>query len=142
MEMNNINLGRVLLGGLLAGLVLNVGEFLLNDVVLGTQMREFFARYGISEPGGSFLVAAVTLTFAIGILLVFLYALIRPRLGPGVKTAITAGLIMWFGIYVYTGVVNGLLFGIPINAMLIGLIWGLLEYLVAAIAGAWVYKEA
>ena len=142
MEMNNINLGRVLLGGLLAGLVLNVGEFLLNDVVLGPQMREFLARYGIPEPGGSFLVAAVTLTFAIGIVLVFLYTLIRPRLGPGVKTAIIAGLIMWFGIYVYTGVVNGLLFGIPINAMLIALIWGLLEYLVAAIAGAWVYTEA
>ncbi|MDQ3473198.1 MAG: hypothetical protein M3447_05620 [Acidobacteriota bacterium] len=140
--MKNINLGRVLLGGLLAGLVLNVGEFLLNDVVLGTQMREFFARYGIAEPGGSFMFAAVTLTFAIGVVLVFLYALIRPRLGPGVKTAIIAGLIMWFGIYFYTGVVNGLLFGIPINAMMIGLFWGLLEYLLAAIAGAWIYKEA
>lgn len=140
--MNNINLGRVLLGGLLAGLVLNVGEFLLNDVVLGTQMREFFARYGIPDPGGSFMMAAVTLTFAIGIVLVFLYALIRPRLGPGVKTAIIAGLILWFGVYVYPGVVNGLLFGIPINVMLIGLIWGLLEYLAAAVAGAWVYKEA
>lgn len=140
--MNNINLGRVLLGGLLAGLVLNVGEFLLNDVVLGPQMREFFARYGIPEPGGSFLAAAVTLTFVIGIVLVFLYALIRPRLGPGLKTAIIAGLIMWFGIYVYTGVINGLLFGAPVNVMLIGLIWGLLEYLLAAIAGAWVYKEA
>jgi hypothetical protein len=142
MEMNNINLGRVLLGGLLAGLVLNVGEFLLNDVVLGPQMREFFARYGIPEPGGSFLAAAVILTFAIGIVLVFLYALIRPRLGPGLKTGIIAGLIMWFGIYVYTGVINGLLFGAPVNVMLIGLIWGLLEYLLAAIAGAWVYKEA
>lgn len=140
--MNNINLGRVLVGGLLAGLVLNVGEFLLNDVVLGAQMREFYARYGIPEPGGSFLIAAVTLTFAVGILLVFLYALIRSRLGPGVKTAIIAGLILWFAVYVYSGVLNGLLFGIPANAMLIALIWGLLEYVAAAIAGAWVYKEA
>ena len=140
--MNNINLGRVLLGGLLAGLVLNVGEVLLNDVVLGTQMREFYARYAIPEPGGSFLIAAVTLTFAIGIVLVFLYALIRSRLGPGVKTAIVAGLILWFGVYVYSGIVNGLLFGIPVKAMLIVIIWGLLEYLVAAIAGGWVYKEA
>ena len=142
MELNNINLGRVLLGGLLAGLVLNVGEVLLIDLVLGTQMREFYARYGIPEPGGSFLIAAVTLTFAVGILLVFLYALIRSRLGPGVKTAIIAGLILWFAVYVYSGVLNGLLFGIPANAMLIALIWGLLEYVAAAIAGAWVYKEA
>ena len=65
--MNNINLGRVLLGGLLAGLVLNVGEVLFNDVVLGTQMRDFFARYGMPEPGGAFLIAAVTLTFAVAV---------------------------------------------------------------------------
>lgn len=140
--MKNINLGRVLIGGLLAGLILNVGEFLLNDVILGTQMREFFARYRIPEPGGSFLITAVTLTFVMGIVLVFLYALIRTRLGPGPKTAIVAGLIMWFGIYVYTGAINGLLFGVPINVMLIAFVWGLIEYVIGAIAGAWAYKEA
>ena len=91
--MNNINLGRVLLGGLLAGLVLNVGEVLFNDVVLGAEMREFFARYRIPEPGGSFLIAAVTLTFALGILLVFLYALIRSRLGPGGSTQHNGSLV-------------------------------------------------
>lgn len=139
--MNTINWGKVLLGGLLAGLIINVGEFLLNDVILGAQMKQFFARYGIPEPGGTFLIVAVGLSFVIGILLVFLYALIRPRLGPGVKTAIVAGLIMWFGIYVYTGAINGLLFGIPINVMLIVFVWGLIEYALSAIAGAWVYKE-
>ena len=140
--MNNINLGRVLVGGLLAGLVLNVGEFLLNDVVLGAQMREFYARYGIPDPGGSFLVAAVTLTFAVGILLVFLYALIRSRLGPGMKTALVAGLILWFAVYIYSGVVNALMFGLPIKVMALGIVWGLLEYLVAAMAGGWFYKES
>lgn len=140
--MNNINFGRVLIGGLLAGLVLNIGEFLLNDVILGKQMREFFARYGIPEPGSSFLILAVSLTFAIGIVLVFVYALIRSRLGPGPKTAIVAGLIMWFGIYVYTGAINGFLFAIPLNVMLIAFVWGLIEYVVGAIAGAWAYKES
>jgi hypothetical protein len=140
--MNTINWGKVLLGGLLAGLIINVGEFLLNDVILGAQMKQFFARYEIPEPGGTFLIVAVGLSFVIGILLVFLYALIRPRLGPGVKTAIVAGLILWFGIYVYTGAINGLLFGIPINVMLIAFVWGLIEYVLSAIAGAWVYKEA
>ena len=140
--MNNINFGRVLIGGLLAGLVLNVGEFLLNDVILGKQMKEFFARFGMPEPGGSFIALAVALTFVAGIVLIFLYALIRSRLGPGPKTAIVAGLIMWFGIYLYVGVINGYLFGIPPNVMLIALAWGLIEYVVGAIAGAWAYKEA
>ncbi len=140
--MKNINLGKVLIGGLLAGLILNIGEFLLNDVILGTQMREFFARYRIPEPGGSFMIVAVTLTFVMGIVLVFLYALIRPRLGPGVKTAVVAGLIMWFGIYIYTGAINGILFGVPLNVMLIAFVWGAIVYVIGAIAGAWVYKEA
>ena len=140
--MKNINLGKVLIGGLLAGLILNVGEFLLNDVILGAQMREFFSRYRIPEPGTSFMIVALSLTFAVGIVTVFLYALIRPRLGPGAKTAMVAGLIRWFGIYVYTGAINGILFGIPANVMLIAFVWGLIVYVMAAIAGAWAYKEA
>ena len=40
--MKNINLGKVLIGGLLAGLILNVGEFLLNDVILGAHRQAPF----------------------------------------------------------------------------------------------------
>lgn len=140
--MNNINLGKVLLGGLLAGLVLNVGEVLLNDLILAKQMQDFFVRTGITPPGTAFLVAAVSLTFVMGIVLVFVYALIRPRLGPGVKTAIVAGLVMWFSVYLYSGVVNGLALGASSNMILIVVVWGFFQYLLASIAGAWVYKEA
>jgi hypothetical protein len=139
--MNNINFGRVLLGGLLAGLVLNIGEFLLNDVVLAKQMQEAFERFNVAPPGGAFIAVAVVMTFILGIVLVLLYALIRPRLGPGVKTAIIAGLLMWFGIYVYTGILNGLLFAVPLNTLIIAIVWGVVEYLLGAIAGAWAYQE-
>ena len=33
--MGKINMTRVILGGLLAGLVINIGEFILNDTILG-----------------------------------------------------------------------------------------------------------
>jgi hypothetical protein len=138
----NINWGRVVAGGLLAGVVLNLGEFLLNDVVLGKQMQEIFARLGIAPPGSSFLVAAVSLTFVEGIALVLLYALIRSRLGPGAKTAVVAGLLMWFAIYVYGGIVNGMMLGIPFGWIFTAIAWGFIEYIVAAIAGAWAYREA
>lgn len=140
--MSKINLGRVVLGGLLAGLVLNIGEFLLNDVVLGASMKAEFERMRIPDPGPSFMIVAVLMTFLLGILMVWLYALIRSRLNPGPMTAVIAGVIMWLCIYVYTGVINGLLFGFTINFILIGIIWGLVEYVIAAVAGAWVYKEA
>lgn len=38
--MGKINIGRVLLGGLAAGLVMNIGEFLLNAVVLAKDLEE------------------------------------------------------------------------------------------------------
>lgn len=140
--MSNINLGRVVLGGLVAGLVLNIGEVLLNDVVVGSQMRDFMTRHNFAEPAGSFIAIAVGLTFVMGIVLVLGYAMIRPRLGPGVKTAIIAGLFAWFGVYFYSGIVYGVLLGIPMGAIVISTVWGLVEYALAAIAGAWLYKEA
>ena len=140
--MNKIHLARVIVGGLVSGVVLNIGEFLLNDVVLGPQMREFFGRFGLPEPGNRFLVVAVLLTFILGIVIVWMYAAMRPRLGPGPKTAICAGLLAWFGIYLYSGVINGMVLQIPTNVLLIALVWGAVQYAVAAIAGAWLYKEA
>lgn len=140
--MNKINVGRVLLGGLVAGLVLNIGEFALNDMVLGAQMKAFFASHNFRDPGGSFVATAVGMTFVLGIVIVWLYALIRPRCGAGPKTAIVAALISWFGIYLYSGIINGLLFGIPLNTMLIVLVWGLVEYILGAIVGSALYKEA
>ena len=140
--MNKINVGRVLLGGLVAGLVLNVGEFLLNGVVLAKQMEEDFRRLNVPLPGGSFMVTAVVMTFILGIVIVLMYAMIRPRFGAGVKTAIIAGLTAWFFACVYTGVIYGVLGFTSFNLVLIGIVWGLFEYAIGAVAGAWLYKEA
>jgi len=140
--MNKINFPRVLLGGLLAGLVMNVGEVLLNDVVVGAEMKTIFARLNVPEPGNSFIAIAVGSTLIMGIVLIWLYAAIRPRLGPGPKTAICAASIGWLFACVYCGTINGLLLQIPTRLLVIGIVWGFFEYILAAIAGAWVYKEA
>ena len=140
--MNKINLGRVLLGGLVAGLVLNVGEWLLNGKVLATEMGEFFKRCGFPQPGNKFLVIAVVITFVLGIVLVLGYAAIRPRFGPGPKTAIIAGLFAWFGVVVYQNVIGAGLGMEPTNLVAIVVGWELVEYLLAALVGAWLYKEA
>jgi hypothetical protein len=139
--MGNINMGRVILGGLVAGLVLNIGEFLLNGIVLADQMKTFMTQHNFTEPK-YFIPIAVGLTFVLGIVLVLGYACIRPRLGPGIKTAIMAGLFAWFGIYFYSGIINAVLAGIPMGTMMMVLIWGLVEFSLGAIVGAWLYKEA
>ncbi|HEV2904601.1 MAG TPA: hypothetical protein VGW32_06115 [Pyrinomonadaceae bacterium] len=138
----NINIGRVLLGGLVTGIILNAGEVVLNDIILGAQTKAFFAEHNFREPGPSFLIAAVGGTLALGIVIVFGYAAIRPRFGAGPKTAIIAALFAWFGIYLYTGILHGLMFGMPVNSMLITIGWGLVVYVLATLAGAALYKES
>ncbi len=141
--MNRINLQRAILGGLVAGVVLNIGESLLNAVVLAPQMREYMVRHNLpADPGTNFLIVAVLLTFVLGIVIVWIYAAMRPRLGPGPKTAICAGLLAWFCVYLYSGIINAMILQVPTNSIILALVWGAVEYSVAAIAGAWLYKEA
>jgi hypothetical protein len=140
--MGKINFGRVLLGGLVAGVILNIGEWVLNGMILHKEMDDFFKRCGFPQPGTNFLVIALAITFVLGIVIVLGYAAIRPRFGAGPKTAIIAALFAWFGTYLYQNVI-GLGLGImPAKAVVIAVTWGLVEYILAALAGAALYKEA
>jgi len=137
-----INLGRVLLGGLVAGIVLNIGEYILNDKVFGAQMKEYFAKHNFPTPGGNAIAVAVVMTLILGIVIVAGYAAIRPRFGAGPKTAIVAALFAWFGVYVYPNILGAAFGFVPTNILAIALVWGLVEYTIAALIGAWLYREA
>jgi hypothetical protein len=140
--MGKINFGRVLIGGLVAGLILNIGEWLLNGMVLAKEMKDFFQKCGFPEPGTNFLIIAVTITFVLGIVLVLGYAAMRPRFGAGPKTAIITALIAWFGIYLYQNLIGFGLGIVPPKVLVIALAWGLVEYILAALVGGALYKEA
>jgi hypothetical protein len=140
--MGNINFGRVLLGGLVAGVILNIGEWVLNGMVLHKEMEDFFKRCGFPQPGSKFLVIAVVITFVLGIVIVLGYAAIRPRFGAGPKTAIIAGLFAWFGVVFYGNIIATALGMVPTNVLVIVLGWEIVEYLLAALVGAALYKEA
>jgi hypothetical protein len=140
--MSKINFGRVLLGGIVAGIVLNIGEFVLNGIILGPHIEADMKRMGLTPPGNGFAALAVTLTFIFGILAVLLYALIRARLGPGPKTALIIALILWFCLYAYSGTINMLLINVPPKLILMILGWGLIEYPAGILSGAALYKES
>jgi hypothetical protein len=141
--MKNINVSRVLLGGFIAGVVLNIGEFLLNGIVLADDMKKDFERLNLPpEPGGDFIAKAVVATFILGIVIILLYAAIRAHFGPGVKTAIYAGLFAWFFVCLYAGVIYSGLGLVTMKLFWIALVWGLVEFALSAVAGAWLYKDA
>ena len=139
--MGKINWGRVVAGGLLAGVVLNVFDFVIHGVLLADQWNAALAALGKGEMSGSATVWYVVFDFLLGIATVWLYAAIRPRHGPGPKTAACAGLFVWF--------IVGFLFNLaqmpsglyPGNLLLISAVVSLVYVPLAAVAGAWAYKE-
>lgn len=137
----NINIGRWLLGGLVAGVILNLGEWLLNGMVLANQMTEYATRHNFPQPAGAAIGVAMAMTFVLGFVMILGYAAIRPRFGPGVKTAVIAALFAWFGVVVYPNVIGAAFGFIPTNVLLLVMGWAIVEYIIAAIAGAWLYKE-
>ncbi|HSL22373.1 MAG TPA: hypothetical protein VK886_12625 [Vicinamibacterales bacterium] len=139
--MGRIDMKRVVLGGLLAGLIINIGEFVLNMMVFEEQMTALMARLNLPPVGGNAIAVFVVLGFVLGIASVWLYAAIRPRFGAGPRTALTAAVAAWLLAYLYPtvgAVVMGLF---PAQMSAIALIWGLVEVVVATVAGAYVYQE-
>jgi hypothetical protein len=138
--MKGINLGRVILGGLVAGVLINISEFVLNTIVLKSEMEAGMKALGKTVPqSGGTIVVWTILGFAMGIASVWLYAAIRPRYGAGAGTAARAGVAVWFlGSLVCTVIMVNLgLF--PFNVLPV--VWELVQAIIATIVGAWLYKE-
>ena len=72
--MDGINMGGVVKGGLLAGLIINVGEFILNVPLIGAEFDAVVTSMNREPPGQSAIMIFVLMGFALGILAVWLYA--------------------------------------------------------------------
>jgi hypothetical protein len=139
--MSGMNTTRVLIGGLVTGLVINIGETLLNAVVLADDMNAISARFNLPPMTGGTIAIFVVLCFLLGILTTWVYAAIRPRFGAGPKTAALAGTAVWFAAYLFPGVTNAAIGFFPSGITALALAWGLIEILVGSVAGAYFYKE-
>ncbi|MBI4401705.1 MAG: hypothetical protein HY581_08740 [Nitrospirae bacterium] len=140
--MGQINWNRVLLGGIVAGLIIDVIQWLLHGLVLGSEWRQVMQALGkpLEENMGRILFYVV-LGLVYGILAIGTYAAIRPRFGAGPKTALYAGLGVWLLGYclpTLTWVPMGLF---PRRLVAIAMVVGLVEILLATMAGAWLYQE-
>jgi hypothetical protein len=138
----SINLGRVLLGGFVAGVIINVFEYLLNGVLLADQWPGIMAAINRPELSMHDILIFNIIGFIEGIVAVWTYAAIRPRFGAGVKTAVYAAGLTWVTAYALamsTPVIMGV-FSHSIAVVLLA--GGLVEIVVATVVGAWLYKEA
>jgi len=127
---------------LVAGLIINISEYILNEPVLGADLAAAMTALNLPPVGGSAIAVFVSLGFVLGLLLVWLYAAIRPRFGPGPKTAAIAAVTVWFLTYFWSTVGFGVLGVFPARLLVIGVVWGLVELIVAGLVGARLYSEA
>jgi hypothetical protein len=140
--MAHTNRGRVILGGFLAGVVINIVEFITNGVVLKEAWGQAMTALGkpAQLSAGAILIFNIW-GFLLGIAAVWLYAAIRPRYGAGPKTAIRAGFVAW-AIAVFLANLGNYPLGLfPTNLLVISSIVALIEIVIATVAGAWLYKE-
>lgn len=93
--MGKINWGRVLLGGIVAGIVIDVVDYVLNTYVWARQNDALLSRLNVHlRPHAIpvFLLEGLLL----GIAAIWAYSVARPRYGAGPKTAVITGLGVWF----------------------------------------------
>jgi hypothetical protein len=139
-----INTGRVIAGGLVAGLIMNVSGFVVQGMMLGPRMMAEMAAVAPSlanmQPGPTEIAGRVLTQFAVGIMLVWIYAAMRPRFGPGAKTAMLSAFTVWvFGFlfyldWLYAGMMTPATYAIVSVVMLVTLA-------IAAWVGCMLYKE-
>ena len=140
-----INTGKVIVGGLAAGVIMNVAGFVVQGKMLGPRMMAEMAAVAPSlanmTPGTGEIIGRVLTQFVVGIMLVWMYAAMRPRFGPGPKTALISAFIVWlFGFlfyldWLYTGMMTPATYAIVSAAMIVTLA-------IASWVGCMLYKEA
>jgi hypothetical protein len=138
--MGQINTGRVLLAGLAAGVVIDIGEGLAHGVIFASQMASMMEQMGV-EIGGSQLVMYNVLGLAIGITVAWIYAAIRPRLEPGPMTGVCAGLVAW-ALWSLFHVVDMWIAGmLPVHLALSFTVYQAVEMSIAGLVAGMLYKE-
>src|SRR5918996_3641002 len=136
-----INTGNVFKGGLVAGLIINISETILNIPVIGNRMEAELAMRNVPPFNNAMIGVFVAMCFALGVFLVWLYAAIRPRMGPGPSTAVCAGLIVWGLGWLWPSIGLGVIGIYSWGLIAITLVWGLVEVVLASVAGAYFYRE-
>ena len=128
----------LILGGLLAGAVINAGELALHRVILQERWTAAFMALGKHPTGWAMFIPA---NFFVGLFTVWLYTRMRLRYGPGSRTAVRAGLAIWAIFWVIPMLALVPLELFPNWLLFLVIAGGVVNANLAALLGAWAYRE-
>jgi hypothetical protein len=127
---------------LLAGVIINIAEYVTNGVVLKADWGQAMQALGKpAVPSGSAIAIYNVWGFLVGIAAVWIYAAIRSRYGAGVGTAARAGIAAWVLAVFLANLANYPSGLFPTRLLVITSVVSLVEMIIATVAGAWLYKE-
>ena len=139
--MYGINIRRVIIGGLVAGLVANAFDFVITRYFMATEFASMMARLNVDTAVvESWVWIFAVADFVWGLLLVFTYAAIRPRFGPGAKTAFISGIMLWLVVAIFAVLLMALGLHTPQSYLKSSALY-LVAALVSSLVGAKLYKE-
>lgn len=133
---------RILLGGLVAGVFVNVSEAILNGGILMDEYQAVAEMHSIAETSWA-MAGYIVGALIFGLAVAWIYAAIRPRFGPGPATAALAGVVVWIvgdGVPTIWFMAMGLSFGA--GATILTVVWTFVEMVLAGLIAGWLYQEA
>ena len=139
--MDGVNTRRLLLSGLAAGVVIWLLEGAMSVTYMDDMERVLESHNLAMTLGVTGYAISVVVSLLVGLVLMFFYAASRTRLGAGPRTAVVVAAMLWLGGYV-PSLLGFMMLGLFETSML--LLWGvvgLVELIVAALIGGWLYQE-
>ena len=136
-----INTGKVVVGGLVAGVVLNALDYVFQAVVLKRDFEIMQQRLNLNPAAANNPVPWIIVDFILGFLVIVTYVGFRARWGPGPKTAIYAGLVIFLSMcsMMFALTIIGVF---PTDTYMKSQALSLVAIMCASLASAKFYKEA
>ena len=140
-RMKGINMGRVIVGGIAAGVVFDIFETVANLFLFAEQGQEMMERFDMAEPSGAQIGVFMVLGLVFGILTAWTYAAIRPRMGEGATTGMCAGLMLWAVLVLVVNIPWMIMGLVPVGFGITATAFQAVEFSVVGYVAGMLYKE-
>jgi hypothetical protein len=136
----------MVLGGIVGGIIAGTIHWFFNLVLLvqrwSDTMKALNPSGHSSASPAAFLVSMYLIFIVGGVLKTWIYAVVRPRLGAGVWTAVCVGVITWIFGFLFANAAWALTGIFSRRLLFYNTLSGLVALVVGAVIGAALHKEA
>jgi len=133
---------HVLIGGITAGAILYGCDWVVNNYLLNDLWRHLAQTHDVDMEvmaGRTTFIVSIGVDLVFGLLLAWIYAAIRPRLGPGPSTAVIASLVVYLIAALEFAAFGG--WFVPWDMFLRSTVLSLVTFLLAGLVAGKVYQE-